>query len=121
MPRSDPKETQPRPGEGPFDPKYFTGTFKLNDDGRRAGRLELRLKDAGEIAGAFFSDSTGQKYEVDGKVITPKNAIQFVIHFPRADQEFRGWLFTGDARGLSGYSTMQNREVGFFAERVDEK
>ncbi|HEV8061036.1 MAG TPA: hypothetical protein VGP68_14245, partial [Gemmataceae bacterium] len=111
----------PKPGEGPFDPKYFTGTYKLNDDGKRGGTLELQAKDGGEITGAYFSDGTGQKYEVSGKVGSPKNSVQFTIRFPRAEQVFHGWLFTGDARGLTGYSMMQDRETGFYAVRVAEK
>src|SRR5581483_4707687 len=54
--------TLPKPGEGPFDPRYYAGAYKLNDDGRRTGTLELQVKNGGEITGAFFSDSTGQKY-----------------------------------------------------------
>jgi hypothetical protein len=58
---------------------------------------------------------------VDGKIGSPKNSVQFTVHFPRAEQVFRGWLFTGDARGLSGFATMQGRETGFFAQRVEDK
>ncbi len=119
LPKPNPGKALPKPGEGPFDPKYFTGTYKLNDDGKRGGTLELLVKEGGEITGAYFSDGTGQKYEVSGKVGSPKNSVQFTIRFPRADQVFHGWLFTGDARGLTGYSTMQERETGFYAVRVE--
>jgi hypothetical protein len=119
LPKPTPGAALPKPGEGPFDPKYFAGTYKLNDDGRRGGTLELQVKERGEITGAYFSDGTGQKYEVSGKVGSPKNSVQFTIRFPRAEQVFHGWLFTGDARGLTGYSTMQERETGFYAVRVE--
>ncbi len=79
LPKPTPGTALPKPGEGPFDPKYFTGTYKLNDDGKRGGTLDLQVKEGGEIAGAYFSDSTGQKYEVSGKVGSPKNSA---IHHP---------------------------------------
>lgn len=121
LPKTAPANALAKPGDGAFDPKFFTGTFKLNDDGRRTGTLELQVKEGGEIVGAYYSDSTGQKYEVTGKIGSPKNSVQFTIRFPRAEQVFHGWLFTGDARGLAGYSTMQEREAGFHAVRVEEK
>ena len=111
----------PKPGEGPFDQKYFAGTYQLNDDGRRAGTLELQIKDGGEISGAYYSDGTGQKYDVTGHIGSPKHSVQFTVHFPRAEQVFHGWLFTGDAAALTGYSTMQDRETGFSAVRVKDK
>jgi hypothetical protein len=121
LPKSAASGAPPKPGDGPFDVKFFAGKFKLNDDGRKTATLELHVKDGGDISGAYYSESTGQKYEVDGKVGSPKNSVQFTVHFPRAEQVFRGWLFTGDARGLSGFATMQGRETGFFAQRVDDK
>jgi hypothetical protein len=121
LPKANPQPALPKPGEGPFDPKFFAGTYKLNDDGRRMGTLELQVKEGGEMVGAYFSDGTGQKYEVTGKVGSPKNTVQFTIRFPRTEQTFHGWLFTGDARGLTGYSTMQERETGFYAVRMEEK
>ncbi|CAN5187103.1 hypothetical protein BH10PLA2_BH10PLA2_18250 [soil metagenome] len=120
-----PKTTSPgairKPGDGPFDPKFFAGKFKLNDDGRKAATLEIQVKDGNQITGAYYSESTGQKYELDGKVVSPKNSIEFTVHFPRSEQVFRGWLFTGDAGALTGYATMQGRETGFYAQRVEEK
>src|SRR5206468_3164809 len=110
-----------KPGDGPFDPRNVSGAYKLNDDGRRTGTLELQVKEGGEITGAYYSDSTGQKYEVTGKIGSPRHTLHFTIRFPRAEQVFHGWLFTGDARGLTGYSTMQDRETGFYAVRVEEK
>ena len=121
LPPTAPAAASPKPGEGSFDPKYFAGTFKLNDDGRRAGTLELQVKAGGEITGAYYSDGTGQKYDVSGKIGSPKHSAQFTIRFPRTEQVFHAWLFTGDARGLTGYSTMQDRETGFYALRVEEK
>src|SRR5262249_53139489 len=50
-----------------FEPRYFNGTYKLYDDGRRSGTLKLTVGEDGGITGAYYSDKDGQKYEVRGK------------------------------------------------------
>jgi hypothetical protein len=104
----------------PFEPKYFNGTYKLYDDGRRGGQLTLKVEEDGNVTGAYYSDKDGRKYEVHGKVGTPKHAIQFTVKFPNAEQVFQGYLFTGDGKALTGTSRMAEREAGFYALRVEE-
>jgi hypothetical protein len=103
-----------------FEPRYFAGTYKLFDDGRRSGKLVLQVDDAGEVTGSYYSDRDGEKYEVRGKVGMALHAIQFTIKFPRSEQTFQGWLFTGDARAMTGSSRLLDRQAGFYAERVEE-
>jgi hypothetical protein len=103
-----------------FEPRYFNGTYKLYDDGRRSGTLTLKVDDDGSVSGAYYSDKDGQKYEVHGRVGTPQHAIQFTVKFPRAEQSFQGWLFTGDGQVLTGSSRLAERESGFYARRVEE-
>jgi hypothetical protein len=103
-----------------FETRYFNGTFKLRDDGRRSGTLSLQAAENGEVTGSFFSDKDGRKYEVEGKIGTPRNSIQFTIRFPRSHEDFHGWLFTRDAAAISGYSRLQQRESGFYAVRVED-
>src|SRR5262249_16334635 len=62
----DPKSPKVVVGEQ-FEPKYFNGTYRLHDDGRRSGKLILAVDDAGVVSGSFYSDKDGQKYEVTGK------------------------------------------------------
>jgi hypothetical protein len=104
----------------PFEPKYFNGTYKLYDDGRRGGRLTLKVEEDGSVTGAYYSDKDGKKYEVRGKVGMPKHAIQFTVQFPNAEQVFQGYLFTGDGKALTGSSRMAEREAGFYAVRLEE-
>jgi hypothetical protein len=104
----------------PFEPKYFNGTYKLYDDGRRSGRLTLKVEEDGSVSGAYYSDKDGRKYEVRGKVGTPKHAIQFTVQFPNAEQVFQGYLFTGDGKALTGSSRMAEREAGFYALRLED-
>jgi hypothetical protein len=124
--------TQPLPEAAPkkvaklvvgevFEPRYFNGTYKLYDDGRRSGKLTLHVANDGEVSGAYYSDKDGQKYEVKGKVGTPKHAIQFSVKFPQSVQVFQGMLFTGDGKALTGTSRLQDRETGFYALRVEDE
>ena len=103
-----------------FEARYFNGTFKLFDDGRRSGTLKLKVDAEGVIDGAYYSDRDGQKYEVKGKVGMPPYAVSFAIRFPRFEQEFSGWMFTGDGKAIAGSSKFLQHEYGFYAVRVEE-
>jgi hypothetical protein len=103
-----------------FEPKYFNGVYKLYDDGRRSGKLTLKVEDDGSVGGSYYSDKDGAKYDVFGKIGMPKHSIQFTIKFPRSQQKFQGWLFTGDGLFLTGTSRLAEREAGFYAKRVEE-
>lgn len=103
-----------------FEPRYFTGAFRLHDDGRRSGRLVLKVDDDGrDVTGWYYSDKDGQKYEVRGKVGSPAHAIEFTVKFPRTEQSFRGMLFTGDGKAMAGTSRMIDREAAFYAVREE--
>ncbi|HEV3263825.1 MAG TPA: hypothetical protein VG013_43720 [Gemmataceae bacterium] len=123
--------TQPLPGTEPrkstklvvgetFDQAYFNGTYHLYDDGRRSGKLVLKIGARDEVTGSYYSDKDGRRYDVTGKIGSPKHAIDFTIKFPRTQQTFHGWLFTGDGKALTGWSRLQEREAGFYAVRVEE-
>jgi hypothetical protein len=104
----------------PFEPKYFNGTYRLYDDGRRSGKLTLKVDEEGNVVGAYYSDKDGARYELRGRVGTPPHTIQFTINFPRTEQVYNGWLFTGDGKALAGTSRILNRETGFYATRIEE-
>jgi hypothetical protein len=103
-----------------FEPRYFNGTYQLHDDGRRSGRLILKVGEDGSVSGSYYSDKDGAKYEVNGRIGMPKHTIRFTIKFPRSEQVFQGCLFTGDGQILTGTSRLQEREAGFYAKRVEE-
>ena len=103
-----------------FLPKYFSGTYKLYDDGRRSGQITLKVDEEGEVTGTYTSDKDGQNYEVKGKVGTPAHTIQFTVVFPRAEQTFQGWMFTGDGKAITGSTRLVEREAGFYAVRVED-
>jgi hypothetical protein len=111
--------TKPVVGES-FETRYFNGSFKLFDDGRRSGTLKIEVAEDGGVTGSYYSDKDGRKYEVRGKVGSPAHSIRFTIVFPRSEQAFQGMLFTGDARAIAGTSRIADREAAFYATRVDE-
>lgn len=103
-----------------FEMRYFNGKYKLHDDGRRSGKLNLEVTESGEVSGVFYSDRDGAKYDVVGKAGNPRHAISFTIKFPQVEQTFTGFMFTGDGKAMAGTSKMQEREAAFYAVRVDE-
>jgi hypothetical protein len=120
VPDAAPRKTSRLVVGDPFEPRYFTGAYKLHDDGRRSGTLKLEVATDGAVSGSYYSDKDGQKYDVEGKIGPAKHALQFIIRFPRSRQEFQGWMFTGDGKAITGSSRMQERETGFYATRVEE-
>ncbi|HXG12510.1 MAG TPA: hypothetical protein VNK04_22330 [Gemmataceae bacterium] len=121
LPEAAPKKPA-RPEIGAiFEPRYFNGTFKLYDDGRRSGTLVLKVEENGQVTGSYYSDRDGRKYEVNGKIAVPPHKITFTVKFPRTEQTFQGWLFTGDGKYLTGSSRLLDREAGFYAVRVEEE
>jgi hypothetical protein len=102
-----------------FDPKYFNGSFRLHDDGRRSGKVVLKVSPDGSVSGWYYTDKDGSRYEIKGKVGTPQHAIEFTIRFPRTEQTFRGMLFTGNGQAIAGTSKLTDRESGFYAVREE--
>jgi hypothetical protein len=119
-----PEATPKKPGKlevgDRFEVRYFNGTYKLYDDGRRSGTLELKVTDEGDVTGSFTSDRDGSKYEVTGKVGSPKHAITFTVKLPAVEQNYAGMLFTGNGKALAGTSKLQGREAAFYAVRVED-
>ena len=119
VPGAEPKKGAKLVVGAMFDPRYFTGTFKLYDDGRRSGKLVLKVEDDNSVSGFYYSDRDGARYDVFGRVGKPAHSIQFTVKFPRTEQLFQGMLFTGDGRAMAGTSRMQEREAGFYAVREE--
>ena len=100
-------------------PKDFAGTWKLLDDGRRSGKLVLKAAADGKLAGHYYSDRNGAKYEVKGKVGPAPHAIEFSISLPRAEQAFKGHLFTAGGMAIAGTSRLGDRDAAFYAVREE--
>jgi hypothetical protein len=121
LPDAQPKKTNKLVVGGKFLPEYFNGTYRLYDDGRRSGRLTLKVEEGGDVTGEYVSDRDGEKYEVRGRIGQQPHGVQFTVKFPRVEQQFQGWLFTGDGTVLTGSSRMLEREAGFYAVRLEDR
>jgi hypothetical protein len=121
LPEAAPKKTEKVVVGDKFDPKLFNGTYQLYDDGRRSGKLTLKVNDEGSVSGTYISDKDGAEYDLRGRIGTPQHSIEFTVQFPRTEQTFKGWLFTADARAITGSSRIGERESGFYALRSGEK
>lgn len=115
----DPQPNRPgRPTPGnKFQVEHWTGTYILQDDGRRSGTLEIKVDAQGEVNGSYYSAKDGSKYEVRGRTGPAPHAIQFGIRFPRTEQIYQGFLFTGDLAAMAGTSKFGDRETAFYAIR----
>lgn len=121
LPEANPAKPKKLEVGAKFETRYFNGAYKLYDDGRRSGKLEIKIADNGDVSGFYYSDKDGKKYDVDGKIAnTQQNRIDFRIQYPRTIQEFSGYLFTGDGRAIAGSSTLENLTAGFYAVRLEE-
>jgi hypothetical protein len=121
LPGVEPKKGASPVIGGAFEARYFNGTYKLHADGRRSGTLKLEVGAKNQVSGTFYSDKTGRKYQVKGKVAGPAHRIEFTILFPQSKEVFRGWMFTGDGKAIAGSSRLQDRDTGFYALRVEGK
>jgi hypothetical protein len=122
LPEANPPKTGKLMVGEKFEMRYFNGSFKLYDDGRRSGVMTVKVADNGVVTGYYFSDKDGKKYEVDGKISSnPKHMIEFSITYPRVSQNFTGYLFTGDGRAMTGFSRLAGRETGFYAVRIEDE
>jgi hypothetical protein len=73
------------------------------------------------VAGYFYSDPDGQKYEVSGKVGKPNHSIQFTVKLPRTEAHYKGWMFTGNGKAMAGSASLQGRDTAFYAVRIEDE
>jgi hypothetical protein len=75
----------------------------------------------GSVKSTFYEDKDGEKYDVRGKIGNPQHSIEWTVLFPRSEQIFKGWLFTGNAKAITGSVRQGERETGFYAVRIEEE
>lgn len=114
------KTSRPEVGQA-FEPRFFNGTYRLFDDGRRVAKVTLKVGTDGGVSGEYVSEQSGRNYEVYGKILTPKHLIQFTVKFPQSEQVFQGWMFTQGGAAIAGSTKLQEREFGFYAIRLDDE
>ena len=111
------KAPRPTPGKAVV-PGDFAGRYGLYADGQWSGTLDLKVEERGSIVGQFRSDRHGTAYPVSGQVATdvPKK-VNFAIKYPRARQEFEGYLWAEGKGAIAGVASLNERPAGFFAIR----
>ena len=111
--------TAPRPTPGKaVVPGDFAGRYRLFANGQWSGTLDLKVEGRGVVVGQFRSDLHGTSYPVSGQVAADvAQKVFFAIKYPRARQEFEGYLWAEGKGALAGVATLNERPVGFFAIR----
>lgn len=122
LPEANPAKPKKLEVGAKFEMRFFNGAYKLHDDGRRSGKLDIKVAENGDVSGFYYSDKDGKKYDVEGKISnTVQHRIEFRVQYPQTFQEFSGFLFTGDGRAITGSSsTPGGRTTGFYGVRLEE-
>jgi hypothetical protein len=110
--RRDPQDHEGVLGED------FTGTWKLNADGRWLGELELKVTDGGKATGSFTSDESKNSYEVTGQLGSTPHNVKLEVFLANTQLSVDGFLWTKDKSQMAGTVTMTGRKFGFVATRV---
>jgi hypothetical protein len=113
----DARAPRPTPGRSVV-PGDFAGRYRLYANGQWSGTLDLQVEARGGITGKFRSDLHGSTYPVTGQVATDSaQKVRFSISFPRARQEFEGYLWGQGKGAMAGTVSLLERTFGFFALR----
>jgi hypothetical protein len=109
--------SKPSGGRG-VQPGDFAGRYFLMANGQWSGPLELNVDDAGVVSGHFRSDRNGSSYPVTGKIAGEiAQKIVFTVQFPRARQDYEGFLWTEGKNAIAGTLSMLDRPYSFVAIR----
>ena len=112
---------QPTPGKAVL-PGDFAGRYRLFANGQWSGTLDLKVEGRGVVTGQFRSDLHGTTYPVSGQVAADvAQKVLFAIKYPRARQEFEGYLWAEGKGAIAGVASLNERPVGFFAIREGGK
>lgn len=101
--------------------KDFSGTWKLNADGRWLGEWELKVDEGGRATGKFTSDESRNTYDLSGQVGSLPNNLKLDVFLANAQMAVDAYLWTKDKSMMAGTVTLSDRKFGFVATRVVEK
>lgn len=101
------------------DPRDFTGTWKVNADGRWLGRWDLEADKEGKVKGRYISADTSSEYPLKGRISGEPHRLLLDVEMPNAVQQFEVYLWTTDKSTLAGTTTMVDRTFGFYATREE--
>ncbi len=96
----------------------FSGTWKLNADGRWLGELELKVTEVGKATGSFTSDESKNSYDITGQTGSTPHNLKLEVFLANTQLSMDGYLWTKDKSQMAGTVTMTGRKFGFVATRV---
>lgn len=96
----------------------FSGTWKLNADGRWLGEMELKVSDGGRATGSFTSDESKNAYELSGQTGSTPHNLKLEVFLANTQLSMDAFLWTKDKSQMAGTVTMTGRKFGFVATRV---
>jgi hypothetical protein len=96
----------------------FTGTWKLNADGRWTGELDLKVTEGGKATGSFTSEESKNSYDITGQIGGTPHNLKLEVFLANTQLSVDGYLWTKDKSQMAGTVTMTGRKFGFVATRV---
>lgn len=111
------KRHDPSDHEG-VEPEDFTGTWKVDTDGRWTGEWQLKVNSAGRATGTFVSDESRNSYELSGQVAAVPNHLKLDVFLANTQMAVETYLWTKDKSKMAGTVTLSGRKFGFVATRV---
>lgn len=98
----------------------FTGTWKLNADGRWLGEVTLKVAENGKATGSFTSDESKNAYDITGQTGAAPHNLKLDVFLANTQLSMDAYLWTKDKSQMAGTVTMTGRKFGFVATRVVE-
>ena len=111
------KKHDPTAHEGVL-PEDFSGTWKLNADGRWLGEWQLKARDGGQATGTFVSDESRNSYDLSGQIGSAPNNLKLDVFLANTQMAVDAYLWTKDKSMMAGTVTLTGRKFGFVATRV---
>jgi hypothetical protein len=96
----------------------FSGTWKLDADGRWLGEMELTVTEAGKATGKFTSAESKNTYDITGQVGSTPHNLKLDVFLANTQLAVDGFLWTKDKSQMAGTVTMTGRKFGFVATRA---
>lgn len=98
----------------------FTGSWKLNADGRWLGEVTLKVTENGKATGSFTSEESKNAYDITGQTGASPHNLKLEVFLANTQLSMDAYLWTKDKSQMAGTVTMTGRKFGFVATRVSE-
>lgn len=101
-------------------PQDFSGTWKVNADGRWLGEWRLKVEENGRANGTYTSAESQNEYEMSGQTAALPHNLHLEILLANTQQSVDAYLWTKDKSAMAGTVTLAGRKFGFYATRMEE-